>query len=157
MRQSAGRSLCVALLCGMLTYGALATEARTFTPSASARYDKETHELIAPCCWREVIAIHRSAEAQQMLEEVKQLVADGRSEEEIKALYVARYGVRILSDPPGSAGLWLYVIPFALLCCFVVLAILRLRSLVARAEPPVPQSSSELLARVRMETESEWN
>ena len=39
-----------------------------------------------------------------MLNEVEQLVLAGRSEEEIKAIYVARYGVRILADPPGRAS-----------------------------------------------------
>jgi cytochrome c-type biogenesis protein CcmH/NrfF len=152
-----GRFLCVALFFLSLAGSGVATEERRLSHSESERYDKVTHELIAPCCWREVIAIHRSAEALQMLDEVKQLVIDGRSEDEIKAIYVARYGVRILADPPGSTGQWLYVIPFALLCCFMFLAILRLRSLVTRAAPQALQAPPELLARVRMETESEWN
>jgi cytochrome c-type biogenesis protein CcmH len=141
----------------MLAGNVLATEERTFTRSEMERYNKVTHALVAPCCWREAIAIHRSAEAQQMLDEVKQFVADGRSENEIKALYVARYGVRILADPPGSAGQWLYITPFALLCCLFLVASLRLRSLVACGAPPVPQAPPELIARVRMETENEWN
>lgn len=152
-----GRLLCVLLVCGMLAGNVFGAEERTFTRSEMERYNNVTHALVAPCCWREAIAIHRSAEAQQMLDEVKQLVADGRSENEIKALYVARYGVRILIDPPGSAGQWLYITPVALLCFLVFLAILRLRSLVVRAAPPALLAPPELIARVRMETESEWN
>lgn len=132
-------------------------EGRPLTASESERYDKVTHALIAPCCWREPIAIHRSAEALQMLDEVEQLVAAGRSEDEIKASYVARYGVRILADPPGKGGLWLYLIPVALLGCLMALAVLRLRSLVAHAAPervPVPP---EWIARIRMETADDWN
>jgi len=134
-----------------------AAEERTLTRSESERYNKLTHELIAPCCWREAIAIHRSEESIQMLDEVEQLVIAGRSEQEIKAIYVARYGVRILADPPGRAGQWLYVVPFALLGCLLLLATLRLRSMVALGAPPLLHAPAELMAQVRMETESEWN
>jgi len=149
------RILCVTVF-GLTLWSALAMEERALTPSESERYNKVTHALIAPCCWREPIAIHRSAEALQMLEEVKQLVVDGRSEDEIKAIYIERYGVRILADPPGRSGQWLYVVPVALLCCLVFLAIFRLRSLVARPAAQTPLASPELIALVRMETESEW-
>lgn len=91
-----------------------------------------------------------------MLDEVKQLVIDGRSEEEIKATYVARYGDRILADPPGRTGRWLYMVPVALLCCLVFLAILHLRSLVNAVAPLAPVAPAELIARVRTETQSEW-
>ena len=142
----------------MLSGSVFATvEDRALTRSESERYSKLTHELLAPCCWREAIAIHRSDEALQMLDEVEQLVLAGRSEQEIKAIYVARYGVRILADPPGRAGQWLYVVPFALLCSLFFLATLRLRSMVARVVPPLPRAPAELMAQVRMETESEWN
>lgn len=151
------RILCVTVVGLTLAGSAFAMEERALTRPESERYNKVTHALIAPCCWREPIAIHRSAEALQMLDEVKQLVADGRSEEEIKAIYVARYGVRILADPPGTESQWLYVVPVALLCCLVVLAILRLRSLVAGSAAETPTAPPELIARVRMQTGSEWS
>lgn len=152
-----GRILCV-IFFGLTVAGSVqGIEERALTTSEMERYNKVTHALIAPCCWREPIAIHRSAQALQMLDEVKQFVVDGRSEEEIKAIYVARYGVRILADPPGTEGQWLYVVPVALLCCLVVLAVLRLRLLVAGVATPAPLAPAELIARVRMETESEWS
>lgn len=152
-----GRICCLIIAAMMLAGSTVAAEDRALTRSESERYNKLTHELIAPCCWREAIAIHRSEEALQMLTEVEQLVIAGRSEQEIKALYVARYGVRILADPPGRAGQWLYVIPFALLCGLFFLATLRLRSMVTGVAPPLPHAPAELMAQVRIETESEWN
>jgi len=153
-----GRVCCLVIAATMLAGTILAAaEERALTRSESERYEKLTHELIAPCCWREPIAIHRSEEALQMLNEVEQLVLAGRSEQEIKAIYVARYGVRILADPPGKAGQWLYVVPFALLCGFFFLATLRLRSMVAGVAPPLPRAPAELMAQIRMETDSEWN
>ena len=131
--------------------------ADTLNSSQAARYNKLTHELIAPCCFREPIAIHRSEQSLQMLEEVRVLVAEGKSEKEIKAIYVERYGTRILADPPGITAGWLYLIPVVVFCTLVYLAVLRLRSLVAHATAPVPSVPPELVARVRKETEYKWN
>ena len=133
---------------------AFALEEHTLTAEQMGRYDRLTHELIAPCCWREPIAIHRSQEALQMLDEVEKLVAEGRSEQEIKSLYIARYGPRILADPPGVSRYWLYLLPFSLLTWFMVGAVFRLRSLVKRTAPAHSSAPPELLAQVRKETEN---
>lgn len=133
-----------------------ALEGPHLTPVQMERYNRLTHELIAPCCWREPIAIHRSPEAVQMLDEVEQLAAEGRSEAEIKSIYVSRYGPRILADPPGNDWYWLYVIPFALLVSLMLAAVFRLRALVARTLPVSGAASSEYLAQVRSETENDW-
>ena len=129
---------------------------QTLSPSQTLVYNKLTHELIAPCCWREPIAIHRSEESLQMLAEVEQLVAAGRSEEEIKAFYVSRYGERILADPPGHERTWLYYTPVVLFVVLLVLAAFRLRSLVRTPARQVNSSTPELIARVRKETENGW-
>ena len=124
-----------------------------FTPAQTERYSRLTQELISPCCWREPIAIHRFEQALQMLEEVRSLVAEGKSEEDIKAMYVQRYGVRILADPPGALVGRLYTIPLSLFCCLLFLAGRRLRWLVAQASSPSPRLLPEVLARIRAETE----
>lgn len=131
-----------------------ALERSNLTAAQMARYDRLTHELIAPCCWREPIAIHRSAEALQMLDEVEQFVVQGRSEDEIKSIYIARYGPRILTDPQGHDWYWLYVIPFGLLVSLTLAAVVRLRSLVARTSVMHSSAPPELLAQVRTETEN---
>ena len=134
--------------------GAFALKEQKLTTEQMGRYERLTHELIAPCCWRQPIAIHRSQEALQMLDEVEKLVVEGRSEEEIRNIYVARYGPRILADPPGVSKYWLYLLPFSLLAWFMVAAVFRLRSLVARSAPTQSSAPPELLVQVRKETEN---
>ena len=148
------RFLQIVFVVSIVLSSALALEEQKLTAEQRGRYDRLTHELIAPCCWREPIAIHRSQEALQMLDEVEKLVADGRSEEEIKNIYVARYGPRILADPPGVSKYWLYLLPFSLLTWFMVGAVFRLRSLVKRTAPAHLSAPPELLAQVRKETEN---
>jgi len=131
-----------------------AADSPVLSPTQAELYKRLTHELIAPCCWREPIAIHRSQESLQMLAEVEQLVAAGRSEEEVKALYVSQYGERILADPPGQEKTWLYYTPVLLFLTAVALAGWRLCSLVRSPAMPKHSVSPELLARIRKETES---
>lgn len=150
-------ALYLAVLGVIFTSGAAAAQERGLTAAELKRYDKVTHALIAPCCWREAIAIHRSPEALQMLEEVKELIVAGRSEEEIKAIYVGRYGARILIVPPGVEGQWLYALPVILFTLAVLLAILRLRALVKRTALHQPPVLAELLGRVRTETGNDWS
>ena len=144
----------IVLVALIVLSAAFALEDQKLTAEQIGRYDRLTHELIAPCCWREPIAIHRSQEALQMLDEVEKLVAEGRSEQEIKSIYIARYGPRILADPPGVSRYWLYLLPFSLLTWLMVAAVFRLRSLVKRTAPAHSSAPPELLAQVRKETEN---
>ena len=156
MRRRAFNSI-VIIASGLLPIAiASAAPQLTLSPSQTLVYTKLTHELIAPRCWREPIAIHRSEESLQMLAEVEQMVAAGRSEEEIKAFYVSRYGERILADPPGHERTWLYYTPVLLFVTLLVLAAFRLRSLVRTPARQVGSSTPELIARVRKETENGW-
>ena len=131
-----------------------AADSPVLSPTQARLYDRLTHELIAPCCWREPIAIHRSQESMQMLAELEQLVAAGKTEGEIKAYYVSRYGERILADPPGQERTWLYYTPVLLFLTAVALGGWRLSSLVHSPAMPQHSVSPELLARIRKETES---
>jgi len=144
------------IACVLLLGWAHAAEAQALTPAQIESYRRLTNQLIAPCCWREPIAIHRSTEAQQMSEEIAGLLADGRSEEQIREMYISRYGARILADPPGVTGRWLYAAPVVLFFSLLLLAIRRLRSLVAQGCSPAFPAAPEFMALVRKETKNEW-
>lgn len=72
-------------------------------------------KFIAPCCWSESVAVHRSETAAQMRVEIASMVASGKSEDEIVGDYVARHGERILLEPLGRKRTWLTAIPFVAL------------------------------------------
>jgi cytochrome c-type biogenesis protein CcmH len=67
--------------------------------------------FLAPCCWRENLAVHQSPAAEAMRNEIRQLVKSGKTEAEIVDFYVARYGERILREPRGGLSLWLTLVP----------------------------------------------
>ena len=59
-------------------------------------------QLIAPCCWRAPLSQHYSGTAERMKEDLRQMLADGRTGEEVIDHYKAMYGERILSSPPNA-------------------------------------------------------
>ena len=59
-------------------------------------------QLIAPCCWRAPLSQHYSGTAERMKEDLRQMLANGRTQEEILDHYKAMYGERILSSPPNA-------------------------------------------------------
>lgn len=77
------------------------------------RKEKLFSMFIAPCCWRENLLVHHSPKADEMRAEIGKLIADGRTDDEIKKAVVDQYSLRILSMPEGARGQWLSWMPIA--------------------------------------------
>jgi cytochrome c-type biogenesis protein CcmH len=77
-----------------------------------AEVRKIDERLLAPCCYTQSIAVHRSEIARQMRAEVAEMVVEGRTEEEIVNHYKGIYGERILIVPEGITGRILFSLPF---------------------------------------------
>ena len=58
--------------------------------------------LIAPCCWRAPLSQHYSGTAEKMKDDLRQMLAEGKTQEDILDHYKAIYGERILSSPPNA-------------------------------------------------------
>jgi cytochrome c-type biogenesis protein CcmH len=101
--------------------------------------------FLAPCCWRENLAIHRSPEAEAMRSEIRQLVQAGRTEAEIVNFYVARYGERILREPRGTLSIWLTVVPLVVL----MVGTLLVMSYIVRARRRIPEVTMVVTANWR--------
>lgn len=72
--------------------------------------------LIAPCCWSQPVSQHYSEAADQIRKETRQMLAAGKSKQEILDNFAARYGERILASPkPHGFNLLAYILPFAFL------------------------------------------
>ena len=103
--------------------------------------------FLAPCCWQQSVAVHDSDIAKQMRAEIASMAASGKSEDQIVAVYVARYGERILREPRGANWWWSILAPLAAMavgsaCLLVFLRRQRQRlALAADAAdlPPLPE------------------
>jgi cytochrome c-type biogenesis protein CcmH len=73
-------------------------------PLVGASYDELAEDLVAPCCWKEALTLHRSPAADEARAELRALIDEGKTEGEIRAWFVAKYGERILLTPDGEKG-----------------------------------------------------
>ena len=99
----------------------------SLTNTQTEEIHKVEKSLLAPCCYTQSIAEHGSDIAVQMRSEVTEMVADGKSDEEIVNHYRNIYGDRILIVPDGLAGRILFTLPMAIsvLVCLILFACFR--------------------------------
>jgi cytochrome c-type biogenesis protein CcmH len=94
----------------------------------TAREREIEDNLIAPCCWTQPVSQHYSEAADQIRKEVHEMVAAGKSRDEILDYYVAKYGERILATPRARGfNRLVYVLPWAalILGALILAAIFR--------------------------------
>ena len=108
--------------------------------------------FVAPCCWRENLAVHDSAVAKQLRFEIAQMVASGQTESQIVDEYVARYGERILREPRGARFQVLMITPIAVLGigCLLVFRIL------SRVLHKAPADARTVALRAIPDEDLEW-
>ncbi|MGC8876307.1 cytochrome c-type biogenesis protein [Thermus sp.] len=90
---------------------ALAQEAPP--PDLSPEVFRIARELRCPVCQGESAAESNSGVAVEMRRIIAEMLKEGKTEEEIKAFFVERYGDWILYAPPRrGVTLWVWVLPF---------------------------------------------
>lgn len=107
---------------------------------ADSALDASTRELAAqlrcPVCQGLSIQDSPSELAQQMRDLVRQQLQDGRSPDQVKQYFVARYGQWILMAPPASGFNWLvYALPWLALAGGIVLIVVLVRRWTAPEGP----------------------
>jgi len=78
---------------------------------------------MCPVCDGLTLEQSQSGPALEMKEEIKKMIVDGKSNDEIKDFFVKKYGKNILSNPPKEGFdnmLWLTPIFFGLLGIFFI-------------------------------------
>lgn len=68
-------------------------------------------EFIAPCCWRQSVAVHQSEASMKVRSEIDTKILLGDSDTQIKAALVKEYGHGILMEPEGIRAFLAYSIP----------------------------------------------
>jgi cytochrome c-type biogenesis protein CcmH len=113
-RVAAGLTVLAALVVGR---GVLAVDPTQMpTPQLQARYLALTHELRCMQCQNETLADSPVELAADLRSEVRDMLLAGKSDAEVRAFMVARYGDFILFRPRFTARTaWLWLVPGLLL------------------------------------------
>jgi cytochrome c-type biogenesis protein CcmH len=102
----------------------------------NAKLEREIEDnLIAPCCWTQPVSQHPSEVSEKIRKEVKDMVAAGKSRDEILDYYVAQYGERSLASPRWKVA---YILPWLALALGGLLLIILLKKLRKPAPAPAP-------------------
>jgi cytochrome c-type biogenesis protein CcmH len=109
----------ISLLAVLLAFAAVAVAAAEegFDDAAlEARYQALTHEIRCPKCLNESIAESKAPVAADLRREVRRLIGEGKSDDEVKTFLAERYGEFVLYRPrmtPTTFVVW--AAPFVLL------------------------------------------
>jgi cytochrome c-type biogenesis protein CcmH len=69
-------------------------------------------QLYCPVCENTPLDVCPTEACRQWRELIRQQLAEGKTEQEIKDYFVANYGARVLSEPPRTGFNWLvYIVP----------------------------------------------
>jgi cytochrome c-type biogenesis protein CcmH len=110
-------------------------------PVLNERYRALTREIRCPKCLNENIAESKAPVAAELRREVRRLIGEGASDDEVKTFLASRYGEFVLYRPritPTTLAVW--AAPFLLLAlgAFVFWRILVARSHQPLDEEPAP-------------------
>jgi cytochrome c-type biogenesis protein CcmH len=119
----------------------VAWSARPYEPTAGERVDRITSEIRCVTCQGLSVKDSPAASARQMRDLVAQRVAEGRSDDEIRAEFRQAYGEWIFLSPPlfDARGL-VWVFPLAAIVAGVLLVAGRL----GRAPPVAPVTPEQI-------------
>lgn len=100
-------------------------------PQAIERQAKQIETmLIAPCCWSQQVSVHQSPASDEIKTNIRKLLAEGRTQQQILDAYAAEYGDRILAEPPARGfSASLYVLPWIFLAGSIGLVVWVIRRL----------------------------
>lgn len=139
------------LLLGALAGGATDARAASGT-SVDERVGAIASELRCPVCQNLSVADSPSEVAASFRERIRELVLAGRSDAQIRAFFVERYGEWILLSPPRrGVGLAVWLAPVALLLGGLLVVAIAVRRWSGRARrlAAVAAEDPEALARAR--------
>jgi len=121
-------------------------------PAQQERYRALTHELRCMQCQNQSIADSPVSLAGDLRREVRELLAAGKTDDEIREHLASRYGDFILFRPRFTAQTaWLWITPVLLLLLgiFIALRIIRGRASLADVDPTEPDAGADVGAAGR--------
>jgi cytochrome c-type biogenesis protein CcmH len=101
-------------------------------------------QLYCPVCENIPLDACGTAACEQWRGIIREKLAEGWSEDQIKAYFVAQYGDRVLAEPPRQGFNWLvYIVPAAALAGGIVLLGLGFKTWRQAAQEPMPSAPSK--------------
>ncbi|MFZ5469183.1 MAG: cytochrome c-type biogenesis protein [Myxococcota bacterium] len=150
-------SLALALALASGQYAPQRLAGDMLAPEQEARVQKLAKHLRCAVCQGLSVADSPSSMARAQLEKVRELIAEGRTDQEVIDYFVARYGEWVLLQPTAqgvNATVWVAPAVMLVFGLFVILSQVKKRGAKTTDKPlAAPHEDDEYLARVRAELE----
>ena len=125
------------------------------TPAEEELAAEIESELKCPVCRSQSVRTSRSFMAEDMSRQVRRMVAEGKSKEEIREYFVSRYGDYIVLAPRKEGFAWtVWLLPFALVlggAATIFALTRRWKSRPPPVAPVAPPSQSTWMKRLERE------
>jgi cytochrome c-type biogenesis protein CcmH len=135
-----------ALVLGLVLAGYAPQQAGSalLDPPREARVQALGKQLRCPMCQGLSIADSNSSAARAQMDKVRELVAAGRTDQEIRDFFISRYGEWALLEPPASGmNLLVWLLPLLLLVGGGLAIARTMRRPAAAAAGPAPETAKE--------------
>jgi len=107
-------TLTFAFLLGILFTGVAL--AQDITPPTDDEVNAIAHKLYCPVCESTPLDVCPTDACRDWREQIRSMLAEGKSEEEIITYFEEQYGARVLAEPPKQGFYWLiYLLPPAII------------------------------------------
>jgi len=125
-----------------------AVSAQESTPSDDD-VNRIAGELYCPVCENVPLDECPTEACEQWRDLIRQQLAEGRTEQEIKKFFVEQYGDRVLGEPPRRGLNWLlYILPPLVIVMGLILLILKLRRPTETKQVPIVTGDDPYMAQV---------
>jgi cytochrome c-type biogenesis protein CcmH len=112
------------------------------TPSADD-VNRIARQLFCPVCENTPLDVCPTQACAQWRELIRQKLAEGWTDEQIRQYFVDQYGARVLSEPPRTGLNWLvYLVPPVLFVVGIYILVRALRSMRAISVAEAPETVS---------------
>lgn len=158
MRRLVASVLAVLLVCAGLAQAGVAVEATPLPPAQEARAQAVMRSLRCLVCQNESIADSGADLARDLRQVVRERIAAGDTDDQVRAYMVRRYGDWVLLDPPfkrSTALLWLSPLIVFLAGGAALLSYRRGRRVDAAGGAPLDAEEQRLLAEALAEPKNE--
>ena len=125
-----------------------AVSAQESTPSDDD-VNRIAGELYCPVCENVPLDECPTEACEQWRDLIRQQLAEGRTEQEIKKFFIEQYGDRVLGEPPRRGLNWLlYILPPLMIVMGLILLILKLRRPTETKQVPIVTGDDPYMAQV---------
>jgi cytochrome c-type biogenesis protein CcmH len=133
--------LAALLLAGAFPAVAIDTEKAFDDPALQARYEQINRELRCLVCQNQTIADSNATLAQDLRREVREMIAAGKTDAQIREFMIERYGDFVLYRPRMTASNFLlWAAPVLLLLLGTFIGIRYIRKQAAEADSDSPEA-----------------